>query len=232
MIVRIFLFFLFLPTITFGQTNQNLKKAYADIIPLHLEAVSGGQYIDPPVDIEGHPYLGTSNFGEGSVTINGLRYEQVSLLYNIWEDKLITFQPVHKQKIILNASKIDAFELKSVAPTQVVKWDANSGYAMHKNGLYEEVCNGKARLLAKHVKFTKPKNEAGKYSSTFVYRVDFFVEMDNNIYQITQKRQLFDLFGLDRVQMKPKMQEQQLHFKNGRKAYLAFLVNYFNQTQG
>ncbi|MCL6257832.1 hypothetical protein M3O96_01945 [Aquiflexum sp. TKW24L] len=210
-----------------AQSSQELEDAYKANIPLHQEIVSGGYYVDPPQSIEGDPYFLSKNFEYGRLTINGLAYENVPLLYNIFSDEVVTFHPIHKQKTLIKTDKIDGFVLPQ--NIRFVRIPINPGYSHHGKGFYELVEEGeKANLLCKHYKTTKAKREVSKYSSTFQDKFDFLIKKGDQIQLVKSKGQAITFLELDKKQINKNAKVKNLNFRNDRRIFLAFLVESFN----
>lgn len=212
-----------------AQSSQELEDAYKANIPLHQEIVSGGYYVDPPQNIEGFPYFKSKNFEYSSLTINGLTYENVPLLYNIFSDEVVTFHPVHKQKTLIKTDKIDGF----VLPDKItfIRINENPEYSHHGKGFYELVEKGEqANLLCKHFKTTKAKREMTQYSSVFVDKSDFLIQKGDQIEEIKSKGQAITFLGLDKKLVNRGAKEKSLNYRNDRRRYLSFLVESFNES--
>lgn len=214
---------------TQGQTDNSLEKNYRSIIPLDQEIVSGGYFVDPPKEIEGHPYFETKTFESGQITINGLTYKDVPLLYNIWKDEVLTFQPIHKQKILIRADKINEFMIYLNTPVIFIRLEENTGYIHHGNGIYELVVDGNASLLVKHRKQTKSKREISRFQDEFYQQVDFFLKKEENTAHITTKKQAFEFLQLDKKQLRNPIRENRLDFRRDRRSFLSFLTTISNQ---
>lgn len=212
-----------------AQTSQELEDAYKANIPLHQEIVSGGYYVDPPQTIEGYPYFKSKNFEYGSLTINGLTYENVPLLYNTFTDEVITFHPVHKQKTLIKTDKIDGFTLPD--KFKFIRIQENPEYSHHGKGFYELVEEGnKANLLCKFFKTTKAKREMSQYSSIFLEKSDFLIQHGEKIYHIKSKGQAISILGLNKKEINRGAKEKSLNYRNDRRSYLSFLVASYNQS--
>ena len=214
---------------TQGQTVNALEKNYRSNIPLDQEIVSGGYFVDPPKEFEGHPYFETKTFESGQITINGLTYTDVPLLYNIWKDEVLTFQPIHKQKILIRADKINEFTIYLNSPTRFMRLDKNPGYTHHGNGIYELVIDGKASLLVKHRKQTKSKREISKFREEFYQQADFFIKKEGNTVQITNKKQAFDFLQLDKKELRNSIRQNGLDFRRDRRSFLSYLTTIHNK---
>lgn len=208
--------------------SQQLEQGYRNLIPLDQEIVSGGYFVDPPKEYEGHPYFESKNFEMGKITINNLTYADVPLLYNIWKDEILTFQPIHNKKILIRADKIETFTLQLPSPKTFVRIADNPDYTHHGNGIYEQAFAGKAKVLIKHRKLTKPKREVSIYSAEFYEKADYFLEKEGEIIQVSNKKQAFQFLGLEKKTIKPLLRSNRLNFKSDKKEFLIFLAKTFN----
>ncbi|MCH6198033.1 hypothetical protein MMU07_00465 [Aquiflexum sp. LQ15W] len=212
-----------------AQSSKELEDAYTSNIPLHQEIVSGGYYVDPPQNIEGFAYFRSRNFEYGSLTINGLTYENVPLLYNIFSDEVVTFHPVHKQKTLIKTEKIDGFLL--LESIRFIRIKENPEYSHHGKGFYELVEEGEeANLLCKHFKTTKAKREMTQYSSIFLEKSDYLIQKGNQIMLVKNKGQAIDFLSLEKKQINRSTKENGLNYRNDRRAYLSYLVEFYNQS--
>jgi hypothetical protein len=215
----------------FGQENDTLIEKYRDYIPLDQDVVSGGYFVDPPKTYEGHPYFLSKNFEVSQITINGLTYPEVPLLYNIWKDEVLTFQPVHKQKILIRSDKIDRFVLQREKPVSFVRLHENPNYSHHGNGIYELYVGGPASILIKHRKQTNSKREVGVYTHEFYELQDYFIKRAEKIMQVTAKKQATVFLGLDKKEMRKLTREAKLDYRSDKASYLEFLVSVYNDKQ-
>jgi len=228
------LFFSFLLTLclswsTKGQSDIAFEKNYRSNIPLDQEIVSGGFFVDPPKEYEGHPYFETRNFEISQITINGLTYKDVPLLYNIWKDEVLTFQPIHKQKILIRADKINEFTIYFNSPTSFIRLDENPGYGNHGNGIYELAVKGKAQLLVKHRKQTKATREVSKFREEFFQQADYFLENEGKIAQISKKKQAFEFLQLNQKEWRSSIRQNGLDFRTDKRSFLTYLTTIYNQ---
>jgi hypothetical protein len=209
----------------------DLAISYKNNIPLHQEIISGGYYGEPPREIEGHPYFEFKSFENGKITINGITYKDVPLAYNIYTDDILTFQPIHNQKILIRHDKINDFDL---IPSQVysfVRIAENPGYIYHRNGIYQLLENGPAQLIAKHYKLTKPKREIGRFVGEYYINKDLFIRNGEKIFQIKKKRHAFEALGLDKKELKRILSEQEVRYHDSPEKFILFLVKTYNATK-
>lgn len=212
-----------------AQEQSDLERTYLSHIPFHQEVISGGYYVDPPANIEGNPYFKSKSFEKGTITINGLTYDLVPLLYNIQKDQIITFHPVHSQKILLNSEKINDFTLFTSDKTVFIKIENNDSYPQHNNGFYELVKDGQAQLLCKHYKTTSIKKEVGKYSGYFTENSDYLLKKNNQIIVVKKRKQAFEFLGLEKKTILKDLKRNQIYFRGNQRGFLGYLIEYHNK---
>ncbi|EPA00590.1 hypothetical protein A33Q_0063 [Indibacter alkaliphilus LW1] len=218
-------------TISFGyaQGDFSYQATYRENILLDQEVVSGGYYVDPAKNIEGHPYFDLRNFEKGNIQINGMLYTEVPLLYDIWQDEVLTFQPIHSKKILIRADKVEQFILEHTPKRIFIRLDENPGYTFHRNGYYELLAGEELQLLTKHYKQTKANRDNLSYTDVFYEKSDFFLKKGNEIQLIRKRKQARDFLGLDNKALRDIFKGKNLRFKADKKAYLSVLVEYINQ---
>lgn len=215
----------------FAQGEFSYQHAYRENILLDQEIVTGGYYVDPAKNIEGHPYFRDRNFENGKIKINDLLYEEVPLLYDIWKDEILTFQPIYKKKILVRADKVQEFIIGEKDAKKFVRIAENPRYSFHRNGLYELISEGKVSLLAKHYKQTKDTRDVSKFSDVFYEKTDYFLKKGDELQLIRKKKQAREFLDMDKKAFKDVFKSQRISFKDQREAYLLKLVSGYNSRE-
>ncbi len=199
-------------------------SSYQQELPYFQELITGGQYAEPSSLIKGDPYFATRQFEKGSLRINGITYPQVPLVYDSFQDQLVTFHPIFNQKILIKPEKIDGFTLSG---GQLFRFFPGNDSFLHRgNGIYQVLGQGDAYALAKHYKTTKEVRELSRYDAEFVEKVAYFIWRDRKFSSIKNAGQAFASLGLDSKSLKRELKAKGLHFKRTPEAYLQFLVSY------
>lgn len=203
---------------------------YKEEIPFFQELITGGQYVEASKQIEGHSFYASRQFGNGILTVTGITYPGVPLVYDIYQDLVITFHPIYNQKILINANKIDAFQLANGEKFQRVS--TNKGYNYHRNGFYQLRVSGSSTLWIKRYKTTKAKKDLSKYSDEFVEKRDFFLERGNDFIQVNKSKQAIEFLGLNKKEIKKEMKQRKIRFKQSPEAYLSVVTEMANENPG
>jgi len=118
--LQTFLALLFVPLWAVGQNNpggtSQAKSNNEHVVfqKLHLQQLLQGKMYDYKYPaVKGHQYWGETIYNEGSVTFEGVTYQDILLNYDIYNNLLATFivQDGLSKLIILDNSRITNFEI-------------------------------------------------------------------------------------------------------------------------
>ncbi|PZX49178.1 hypothetical protein [Algoriphagus chordae] len=216
-----FLLFLLISANSFGQ-SQTYLSLYKEQLPYFQEIITGGRYQEPPLNYEGNPYYFDKVFGEGSLSINKIKYTEVPLLYDENADLVITFHPIHRQKILIKPEKIEAFQLKD--GSLFGRYVGNDSYAHDKNKFYREINDGKIKVLVKYYKTKEPTREVGKYTHFFEEKTDYFYWYENEFVLIRKKKQAIKSLGLSNKEVKKYLKGKSLYFSTDKEKFILALA--------
>lgn len=205
------------------QVSDSYLTLYQKQLPFFQELISGGLYADSPRNFDGHPFFQTRVFGNGVLRINEVNYEEVPLLYDSQADWVVTFHPIHNQKILIKSEKVDQFQLQD--GSEFRNFNGNASYAHHGNGFYKIVEDGKIKVLAKHYKVLKAVKELGDFTKEFVAYTDLFFWYAGEFESVSRKSQAIKLLGLDKKEAKQMLKASRLDFKRNMEQSLALLAN-------
>ena len=216
-----FLLFFIYSANSFGQ-SKTYVSLYKEQLPYFQEIITGGQYKEPPLNYDGDPYYKERKFGEGTLSINKITYTEVPLLYDENADAVITFHPIHRQKILIKPEKIEEFQLEDESLFR--KFPGNDSYARHKNGFYRVLKDGQIKVLIKDYKYIDPTKEVGKYTHRFVENKDYFYWYDGQFVLIRKKKQAIQSLGLTKREVKRFTKDQSVYFSMDKEKYILALA--------
>jgi hypothetical protein len=217
-----FLLFFIGTASTFAQ-SQTYLSLYKEQLPYFQELITGGQYQESPKNYEGDPYYLDRTFGEGTLSINKIRYTEVPLIYDESADIVITFHPIYRQKILINSEKIEEFQLKDGSLFR--RFLGNNSYLHDKNGFYRVLEDGEIKVIVKFYKLKEPIKETGKYTDKFVEKTDYFYWNSNEFVLIRKKKQAIKSLGLDKREVKKHFRDMSLYFSMDKEKYILELAS-------
>ncbi len=204
------------------QEPKSYLSLYQEQLPFFQELISGGLYADSPRNFDGFPFYKTRVFEPGVLQINQVSYSEVPLLYDSQADYVVTFHPVHNQKILIKSEKVGEFRLSD--GTVFRNFPGNESYIHHKNGFYEVSADKEVKLLIKHYKLLKPVKELGQYVKEYIPYSEYFLWHAGQFEPISRKSQAIKLLGLDKKAVKKQFRDNPIDFRRNTEAYFATLV--------
>lgn len=202
-------------------------SSYKKELPYFQELITGGQYVESPKSIEGHPFYFSRQFGDGSLTINGITYPEVPLMYDVYKDQVITFHPIYNQRILINPDKIDEFSLSNGERFKYI--EGNESYSNNSNGLYQILNEGENLVLVKRLKTTKSNRDISIYTDEFVEKKHFFIWKSGVFIPINKSKQAIEVLSLDKKVVKKYLKESRIRFQDSPEKYLITLVELADQ---
>jgi hypothetical protein len=174
--------------------------------------------------VSGDEFLFTSNFMNGSVSINGRYFKNVRLKYDIYTDALLT--PTNLGRIInLNKEMVDSFSLDVGSRTYNFIRSNNDSSAI-LDGYYNVLYKGKSVLCVKYKKVIQPP-EIDRLYFLFNELHNIFVIKDGVVYNVNTRRSLLNVFGAERNQVKKYINKNRLLVsKNDPDSYIPILKFY------
>ena len=224
------LFFLLILIHSFSQTsvgqdeelNAELLAWYQLALPLFQEVVTGGQYSDAPMGYLGSPFYESRQFDFGEIWVNGLHYSKVQLLYDVWQDEVLTFHPIYGQKILIKSEKVEKFAFGYGAT--FLRFDANPGYGKHHHGFYQVLDDGEPKLLKKHYRTVESVKEPGLITREFRVGQDYFYWFQGEFWKAGNKNEAMSGLRLSKKEVTNHFRGKGLVFKDNPEAYLRELL--------
>lgn len=196
-----------------------------DTIPENQILYNGRIWRNRYFYIKGDPYLFSSSMLDGSVTINGKTFKKIKLLYDIYNDELLTL--TNKNVIIqLNKEMVDEFTISSqnrdyrFSRTQGEKQAPPNGYV---NILYE----GRTSLWVKYLKTIELRAVDNKYDS-FFQSLKIYITQDGKSIQVRNKKQLLELFSDRKSEIRDYMRERKIKISGRQPDTFIPVVEFYN----
>ncbi len=202
--------------------NSTYLALYKYQLPFFQELITGGLYSEASSSFEGHPFYNGRTFEQGTLSINQITYTEVPLLYDTRSDLVVTFHPVHSQKILIKSGKVDQFQLADGSTFRNFK--RGDSYLYHRNGFYKVAYDKEIKVLVKHYKTVAKANEIGKKAYRYVSDQDYFLYHEGEFAPIKRKKQAAESLGLSKKEARVFMRGKGIVFKESPEKYLVELV--------
>jgi len=217
--------------LAFGQSQQqdavkNLYRQTEKIYSTDDLLVNGQLYIPTRPRAKGSPYYGEKQFVEGSVQIKGRQFENVLLMYNLENQRLILRAAVETGKyvtILLNSDLIDYFiidGLHFINAGKYVNGDESAGF-------YAAVYHGHFDFLIKFEKeFRAVYDNQTPNGSYTGMKSDYYLFDGDNLVNVSKKKALLEYFLTEKKEIKSFMRKQKIAYKKASVPALNQLMKY------
>jgi hypothetical protein len=182
-----------------GNSNDTVKESQI--------LYNGRDWRNKYYRVKGDQFLFSNWFLEGSVSINGKSFKNLSIRYDILNDEIHTI--ADKVVILqLNKEKVDSFNMVSENVTyrfEKVKKDTLTGL----NGFVNVLYHGKSALYVKYVKEIQPLAVENKYDK-FLQSHKIYILKNGILYKIAGKGDLLRVLSEDKIQIKKFIKQNEL----------------------
>jgi hypothetical protein len=178
--------------------------------------------------VRGNQFLYTRDYLPGSVSIGGTTFRNVDLLYDIYNDEIITHTS-NGTLLQLNKEVVDSFSIVfENSRRSFFKTDNDSikGYTGYLNILYE----GKCSLYVRYKKEIELLAVDRKYDEFYqIHKV--FILKDSVITQVTGRRDFLFLLGDEKVALKSFIKKNKLFVTIKKPESLIPVIKYYDSLR-
>ncbi|MDN3205436.1 hypothetical protein [Algoriphagus sediminis] len=210
------------------EVSDSFLALYQNQLPYFQELITGGEYAFASNTYGGEPYYKSQHFDFGLLSINGIDYEEVPLLYDSFNDHLITFHPIHKQKILFKPEKVEAFRIFENEEFQY--FEGNSDYNKDKNGFYRVVAGDDLKVLTKYFKELKPSKEIEKNLFEFREYEDYFLWYKDDFVKVEKLKTAIKALGINKKEVRKELDLNSYKFNQDIPGSLAKLVAFHSKN--
>ncbi len=248
--LRIFLFFFFQQLFFVSAVAQSLSgdstvsnRAMAYAVNLYAQSVrdqtllyNGSEYKAIPHSPKEHPYFENDQWEWGVIEYNGVIYDQVPLLYDVFTDEVIlNYYHLQLEYIVLRLAqeKIKRFVMRGHTFIRLSVNSTQSGVTL--NGFYDLLYDGSVKVLAKRKKRQYRDLSAGAgglaYATGLAYadKVSYFMYKDGVYFPVKSRRSVMKILQDRKEKVSRLASENNLSFGNDTGAVIAKLASYYDQ---
>lgn len=216
---------------TFVQQAQDQAiSVYEQRLSVQAHANEGHLYVGHDPRLKIHPYFRTDSVQRGTVQLNGVRYRDLQLQYDVVRDQVVIQPTGSGYRLQVPMEKVDHFSLGNSQFT----WINGDSLAGVRTGFYEVIYNGRVKALVKRVKTIQEDLYDGSYKGTYLIKDRFIVQKQNAFFEVKTKRSLLKLFPDQARELRRFMRKNNLRFKDeGREQAIARTTQRYDElTRG
>ena len=213
---------------------KSLFELYSQKIDLSYELINGRAYF--PYYFRSHlkPILFFERDHSSSVTLKGIKYDDVYLDYDTYTDEVIYIDSSRfciyiPLRVALDKDYVDCFEFYYDNDTVSFRYfskDADPFFDL-KDGYYEVVSDSDSKYLIKHYSVFEEKTGIVEYINI----QDGYVNIGNGFSKIINKRQFIRLFGDRMEEVRKYIENSEINIRKANKKQIICVLNYYDSIK-
>lgn len=212
-----------------SSSQQNARNNAVTLLYSSLgnqaEIYNGTEYFFYDPSIKGNAYFSDINaFTPGSVYYDGIYYDGVPMLYDLYVDQVVVLLYNHLSKYSLNKERVASFDLTNHHFINI-KSDIISEKAGLKSGFYDQLYSGKTEILVKREKAIQTNISA---ESTFLDATKWFIRKNNIFYSFGNKAALLNLLKDKKKELERYINTNQIEFRDNPEGAMVKIVSFYD----
>lgn len=202
---------------------NNALSFYRTSLGENLRFVNGETYYTYGTNVGGSAVFGDSTFINGLLFYEGIRYDEIPLMYDIYIDKLVSV--TNTGAFSITTDKIDQFKIGS---NSFVNLKSIVFGKKVVDGFFEVKYKAKLGVYIKHkreLKFSLNKETPYYFNPKQI----LYVEMDNKLHEITSESSLLGLFVNKKKEIILYVKENGLKFKKDPEQFTVAVVKHYER---
>jgi hypothetical protein len=220
-----------MPAMVLGQNHTSdttfLARSHKNAVGLYTTRIgpvsnvyNGGEYLEYRPQNDEHPYL-TQDWVYGTVEYGGEQYEQVSLLYDISIDELITMH-TYGNAIQMIKQKVKSFVFSDRTFVRIVNDQVPEGF-------YERMYDGKVKFYARRQKAFYVKTSANVLINDFESSNTYYLLKDGVFHTFKSRGSLLRHLSDRKSELKKFTREQKMSYRPNREESAIRILRYYDE---
>lgn len=209
-----------------------MRKASSDYLRLMKQQASlynGAEYIAPKQLVEGFPFFGQEQYFDGMLISSGVSFFNVPIQYDLVRDALLLWSYDQSILLMLNAEKIERFQLgkESFIRSSLIR----QNNAEAPKGFFQIIHEGKYLAVAKKQKVVVQKSASDKSYAFYKQFNAYYLVIDGEWKQVNSKKNVLSILNKKRDDIKRYISKQELNFRKDPEVFLREVMAYYESLQ-
>ncbi|RRB03787.1 hypothetical protein [Larkinella rosea] len=188
---------------------------------------NGAEYVGHLPSIKGYPYV-DSLWRVGTVTYDGVTYENIRLLYDLVDDVVVVPHIDSVYRIQLQGIKISRFSIPNHTFVRIVRDTAhNVGL---RTGFYDQLYDGRSKVLARRIKTINTELVQNAVKEEYLSVTYYYIGKNGLFYPVKSKRSVLNLFADQKKVLRKYLRENRIKFAKDREAAIVKLAQQYDEA--
>lgn len=163
-------------------------------------------------------------FSNGSVVYDGFRFDNVPLMYDIYQDKLISLLNGYS-KYSLISDRVAEFYLNNHHFKYINVIDSTK--SVIKSGFYDLIHDGKSKIYVKKIKNMQQVIDNKMVRYYFIPKTYYYIERDQKYSTISSEKSFLSYFNDKKVELKKLLKEKKIKFRKQPEVAMILMASYY-----
>ncbi|MDQ7948240.1 MAG: hypothetical protein REI78_03610 [Pedobacter sp.] len=180
--------------------------------------------------LEGMAYFQSRLFDEkAQVVFDGVYYERIPLIFDLFKQKLITLLPSPIIKMELAMERVKSFTLYQHAfiHTELTVINRDNEKV---TGFFDQIYLGKTKIFVKRTKRVHETVGTQAMKKYFTDKNFFFLQLKDKIYEFNGESNFFALFGERKNDLKKYLKQQKVKFRDDPEQAMVMVAAYYDKS--
>ncbi|HEY8930168.1 MAG TPA: hypothetical protein VIM55_13295 [Mucilaginibacter sp.] len=208
---------------------NNAVALYNSSIGIQAPLFSGVEYNFHDPHIKGNAYyLDINGFSAGTVYYDGLLYNKVSLLYDLFTDDLVVLLPNRVSKFVAIKERVKWFNYQGGHFINI-NTDTLANNTVLKSGYYLQIYSGRSEVLGRYEKTMQTStNSTTGVENYFSQTKDFYLRKNNVYYRVNSKGALQDVLKDKKKELKKFMNANNIQYRENPEDALLKIATWYD----
>ncbi|SFH11985.1 hypothetical protein [Pedobacter insulae] len=186
---------------------------------------NGAAFYDYPTVVEGSAnFQDLNTFSTGTVVYQDFRFENVPLMYDIYQDKLISVLGKYN-KYSLVSEKVSDFYLNDHHFKYIKVIDTT--ISVIRPGFYDLIHDGKSKIYVRRTKNMQFSLQNKVVTYYFVPKTSYYIERDQKYSTINGEKSFLSFFKDKKPELKKLLKEKKIKFRKQPDEAMVLLASYY-----
>lgn len=165
-----------------------------------------------------------TTFSKGDVIYDGIRFNNIPLMYDLYEDKVISLV-TPSAMFCLISEKVSDFYLNNHHFKYINVLDTTT--SIIRPGFFDVIYDGNAKILAKRVKKVQLTTNSQNLGYYFVPKTTYYLVRNDKYEVISGESSFMNLFKDKKNELKKHLKENKIKFKKQPEEAMILLTTYY-----
>lgn len=210
--------------------EQNLITYFNKEIGTQSRLSNGASYTGYKANIDGSAYFPEDKImRKGTVVYDGYRFENVSLLYDIYKDLLVSTTGDGFLQLSLISERVAEFTVDNHRHVYI-DTSSDSTNIPFKSGFLEMAYQGKTEVLVKRSVSLQQASGTRDLRKYFLLRTQYFYKRDGKYYKISNEGSFLKLYKERKSELKKLLRTNSIRFNKEQIPALKLLAAHIDNT--